>query len=266
MARPPISFSGRGSMGMIIFEHGYSNNVDGTGTRLIFYLKGCNFNCDWCGAPESISPQCEQMHYPSRIVTVGQIIDPEMILDKARRCCSMIDGVTFGGGEPTLQTPELIKALQLLQNESIHTALESNASTAAYCEVIKHVDQLFSDLKTLSEEKFADRINPNINLMHKVCENLHHAALTHPNLTIRIPVVTQLNDTEDEQLKIAEFLHSLQFAGGKFKVELLRQHHLAEPKYRALGKEYMCSNVQVPENATLTAFAEILKKYNIQVV
>ena len=68
---------------MKIFECGYSDHFDGPGTRLIYYLKGCNFNCDWCGAPESISFQTETLHYPERTVIAGQEIRPEEILRKA---------------------------------------------------------------------------------------------------------------------------------------------------------------------------------------
>ena len=51
---------------MRIFHSGLSRNFDGPGERLVFYLKGCNFHCDWCGSPESISPKTQLLYYPER--------------------------------------------------------------------------------------------------------------------------------------------------------------------------------------------------------
>lgn len=250
---------------MMIFDCGYSIGVDGIGTRLVFYLKGCNFRCDWCGAPESISPRPEELRYPGRTVWAGRAVSPRRVVSKALRCRAFVDGVTFGGGEPTLQAEELIAALRELKAGGIHTALESNASTGRYCEVIPWVDQLFSDLKTLSPEKFSSRISPDAALLEKVKVNLRYAAMTHAGLIIRIPVVSALNDGEDEQRKIADFLAELQSRGGRFQVQLLRQHHIAEPKYRALNRPYPCRDAPVPDERCMGAFSDILKEFHIRV-
>ena len=162
---------------MKIFETGYSENFDGPGTRLIYYLKGCNFHCDWCGAPESISPETETLHYPERTVVAGKEISPEEILKKALAAQDFISGVTFGGGEPTLQAAELLRALKLLKEHNIHTALESNGSTPAYPEAAKLVDWLFTDLKTLNKELFARRISSNLErLLYHLYKNDAQAA------------------------------------------------------------------------------------------
>lgn len=251
---------------MIIFDQGYSTGVDGQGTRLIFYLKGCNFNCDWCGAPESISPHPEVLHYPNRTVCAGTEVTVKWVTDKVFRCRNMIDGVTFGGGEPTLQSEELAEILQELRSNSVHTALESNGSTDAYRDIIGMIDELFTDLKTLSPEKFASRINPQHRLLEKVKANIRYAALNHSGLIIRIPVITGLNDMAEEQEKIAGFLAELQRDGGQFSVQLLKQHHIAEPKYRALRREYLCQDAVVPEDRILNIFTGILKNHSLKVL
>ena len=251
---------------MMIFNHGCSHNVDGTGTRLVFYLKGCNFCCDWCGAPDSISQQPQTMHYPNRTVIVGQSVTADWVISKALRSKTLIDGVTFGGGEPTLQSDELIVILQVLQQNSIHTAMESNASTPAYRQVIPHVDQLFSDLKTVDENKFTTRINPCAELLDQVKNNLRYAANIHCDLTIRIPVITGLNDQTCDQRQIADFLSDLQSDGGKFKVELLRQHHIAEPKYAAMRRDYLCKGASVPNDGCMANFKALLNQHSIKVL
>ena len=251
---------------MIIFDHGYSTDVDGDGLRLIFYLKGCNLRCDWCGSPESISPDPETLCYPDRQELAGKTVTPDWIVSKVIRSRNLIDGVTFGGGEPTLQSAELLQVLHRLKAAGIHTAMESNASTEHYPEIAILTDQLFSDLKTLSEEKFVSRINPNLKLLEKIRENLRYAALNHPALTIRIPVVTNLNDQISDQHKIAAFLAELQAENGIFQVQLIRQHHFAEPKYNALNRVYLCKDTALPEKSVMEKFSSILKEYKIKVL
>lgn len=250
---------------MKIFEVGYSDHFDGPGTRLIYYLKGCNFRCDWCGAPESISAENEVMRYTDRTVTAGQEISPEEILKKALNAQDFINGVTFGGGEPTLQAAELLETLKLLKNNKIHTAMESNASTSGYPEAAVLVDWLFTDLKTLNEKLFVERISPCVELLENVRNNLRFAAVNQPNLVIRIPVVSGLNDTPQEQQRLIDFCCELKTLrpDGELTVQLLRQHHLAEPKYKALGRPYPCENVEPPARETLAVFTESFLKCGI---
>ncbi len=250
---------------MRIFNTGYSTGFDGPGTRLIYYLKGCNFRCDWCGSPESISAELQTLRYPDRAAVAGSDVTPAEIVRKALAARDFISGVTFGGGEPTLQHRELAETLTLLRENGIHTAMESNASTSAYQELAVMVDWLFSDLKTLDETKFRARVNPDAGYLEKVRGNLRFAAEHQPNLVIRIPVVAGLNEDETSQKQLLGFCQELRALqkDGILHVQLLRQHHLGDVKYQALGIPYRCENVEPPPRKNLERFAEILKQHNI---
>ncbi len=245
---------------MRVFNVGYSNDFDGPGTRLVFYLKGCNFRCDWCGAPESLSPEVQTLYYPERTVTAGKDITPEQIRDKALAAKDFIAGVTFGGGEPTLQPEELFKSLNLLREAGIHTALESNASTSAYREAALMVDWLFSDLKTLNAGKFEARIHADAERLTRVRDNLRFAAAHQRNFIVRIPVVTGLNDDPDSQSELLDFclqLNQLRCIE-PLRVQLLRQHHIALPKYRALKLPYPHEGMELPPRENLELFARTM--------
>ena len=283
---------------MMIFHRGWSEGFDGPGTRLIYYLKGCNLRCDWCGAPESISPRPELLYRPERdkmpeccpygapgpkgtlnrelcrkcgtfdcvrvwrnpaFELAGSEITPEEVLREAREARDLISGVTFGGGEPTLQIGELLACLDLLRRDGFHTAVESNAATAEFARLPGRVDLLFADLKTLNPELAKRRVGVSPPLLK---ENLRLAAKNQPDLRIRIPVITGLNDTPERQRELAEFCRELKQLrpDGTLSVELLRQHHLADPKYRALGRTDPTENVEPPSRETMQKFAEILNK------
>lgn len=245
---------------MRIFNIGYSNDFDGPGTRLVFYLKGCNFRCNWCGAPESLSPEVQTLCYPERTVIAGHDIQPELILDKALAAKDFIDGVTFGGGEPLLQYKELFQCLNLLRKAGIHTALESNASTSAYRAAVLMVDWLYSDLKTLDIEKFETQIHTDAGKLTQVCENLRFAAVHQRNFVLRIPIITDLNDDQDSQEQLLEFCLQLNRLRSvePLRVQLLRQHHIALPKYHALKLPYPCEGAKLPSRKNLELLAKTM--------
>ncbi len=288
---------------MIIFHSGFSHGFDGPGTRLVFYLKGCNFHCDWCASPESIRPVPELLYSPDRnadsecagcpkkayggsgvlnreicercqtfdciriwhnpaFERAGEEISPEKVLHRAESARNFISGVTFGGGEPTLQSSELIRACHLLRKNGFHVAMESNASTPGFPDLIGEVDLLFADLKTLNPEIARKRMSADISL---VKDNLREAASRQTNFTLRIPVVRGVNDGEQEQSEILEFCRELKCLrpDGILKVELLRQHHLGEPKYAALGRAYLLKGTSLPEKKILEQFSSRLKNAGI---
>ena len=251
---------------MRIFDSGYSSGFDGPGTRLVFYLKGCNFRCDWCGAPEGLSAEPQTLHYPDRTVVAGRDITPEAVREKALAARDFISGVTFGGGEPTLQKEELLAALRLLREAGIHTALESNASTGAYREAVLAADWVFSDLKTLNETVFQTRVRPGSARLETVCGNLRFAAENKRDFVLRIPVISGVNDTAEEQAALLEFCRELHArrSDGPLRVQLLRQHHIALPKYRALGMACPCEGAKPPERELLERFAAQLKENGME--
>ena len=82
-------------------------------------------------------------------------------------------GVTFGGGEPTLQVDEVLEGLQLLRAQGIHTAVESNAATAGFTRVIGAVDLLICDIKCLDAQTLHTQTGADLELVQ---ENLRQAA------------------------------------------------------------------------------------------
>lgn len=75
---------------------GFAKNsiVDGPGIRYVIFTQGCYHKCEGCQNP--------QTHNPNE----GKLIDINEILDEILES-TMIEGVTFSGGEPFLQADAL---------------------------------------------------------------------------------------------------------------------------------------------------------------
>jgi len=280
---------------MKIFAQGWSDRRDGPGYRLIYYLKGCNFRCLYCGNPEGIAFGEQILFYPRRVGAVkpeeccdhqlkcetcttfecvkvwhhpafeisGKSITPAEILREALTARHMIDGVTLGGGEPCCQMDELLETLDLLKQNHIHTAVESNAGSERYGELLGKVDFLISDLKAVTPERHL-RLTGVDN--RTVLANLRLAAGRQTDLLIRIPLITGYNTMADELNAIIGFLGVLRTMRSSLAVQILPLHHLGEGKYAALRLAEPLAQLAAPDPATAAGLARALRDLDIKVL
>lgn len=279
---------------MRIFAQGWSHGFDGPGRRFVYYLKGCNFRCLWCGNPESIAAEPEILFYPARSAFAaascpfGAVAETELDRRKCRKCddqpcvnrwhdrafeicgrdisvAAIVaevesrrtlfgddGGVTFSGGEPTLQMDALLEAARELKARGIHLTVETNASSPRFAELAEVFDLIIADLKCVTPELHR-RLTGSDNRL--VLENLKSPL----KKVIRIPLIEELNFTAAEQQEMIAFLKQAK----PERVELLRLHQLGLPKYEALGIECPAAAMLPPERTAADAFAERLQHHEI---
>jgi pyruvate formate lyase activating enzyme len=208
-------------------------------------IKGRTLDREKCSRCESFD--CVEKWKNPCCELVGFEVSPEEMLEEALAAKEMFGkagGMTFGGGEPTLQNEELLKTLKLLKEHGINTAIETNASTESFKKVLDLVDLLICDFKCFDDAKHKRMTGiSNKNIL----KNLALAIKNKSKLWIRIPLVPGLNDSEKEMDNMADFLHETTEARDvPLKVEILRMHHLGKPKYDALEMDYQMENIQEP--------------------
>lgn len=144
-------------------------------------------------------------------------------------------GVTFSGGEPLGQSDFLLKVLKLCRETRFHTAIETSgyASEETFLEVMKHIDFAFIDIKHMNREThrektgvYNDLILNNISLLAKSNWN--------GRLIIRMPVIKDFNDDDENILQLINFMKS----NNLVEINILPFHRLGESKWTQLGKEY----------------------------
>jgi glycyl-radical enzyme activating protein len=222
----------------------------------------------WC-IDRSVCVKCKDVpcvniwHHPA-FERVGKEVSIAEIVGCAQRYRPLFGrhgGVTFGGGEPTLQANQLLFALKALRQKGIHTAIETNAGTPDLQKFVGLVDLLICDLKCISNDKHLQWMDAD-NLL--VIQNLQSMARKQSQLIIRIPFVRGMNDSKEEMEKLRVFLYDLARQRKYLQVEVLRQHHLGEPKYAALGMEYPMRGAQLPERNEAQGFVDELVRCGIR--
>ena len=167
---------------------------DGPGVRTTVFLKGCSLHCPWCCNPETISYE-EQWFIDDRKCVLRQgrssqlcapcerqdgtrsiqscpygVVEPtsydysteellEILLKDKELYKESHGGVTFSGGEPLLQSEELVTILSKLKGLNVHIVLETTlvASEKAINLVLPYVDLYIIDLKLQPQMKLSDR-------------------------------------------------------------------------------------------------------------
>ena len=169
---------------MKILQKGFNFSQDGPGNRLVYHLQGCNFRCKWCSNPESMNGEDEN----AKNYTVEELFSE---VKRSRMMFFDGGGVTFTGGECTLQHEELNELLKLLRAEGISTAIETNASSPYLPEIAENVDYLIADFKHYDTDAHKKWIGVG---NEAVKANLERIFASGRQIHIRIPVIKNIND------------------------------------------------------------------------
>ncbi len=242
---------------------------DGPGMRVTVFMKGCPLRCLWCHNPEGLSaePQlvknrdkcrhcgaCEHFfpckHKECQPYGICIKVCPLNILKisgkeyTADDLCARLSrykvfferggGVTFSGGEPTMQPEFAAACLARLKAEGINTAIETSSYCDAekYAEIMKYVDEPYCDIKEMDDEKHKALTGVS---NKKILSNIRALLETGKKGTIRMPLIPGVNDSDEELCAAADFLFPYR---ENIKIELLPYNTLTGAKYRLIGKEY----------------------------
>jgi len=240
----------------------WCHNPEGLKTKkeILFYRDKC-IGCGRCG---DICPECHTeegfVRYRCRscgrcaeacpaeaLVLSGKEYTPEelfSIIEKDRKFFETSGGgVTFSGGECFVQADFLHEIASLCRSEGIKTMCE----TALYYSydpqsehnrkclniAVNDMDEMFCDLKIMDpglHKKYTGASNETILF------NLKYLSEHRDNITVRIPLVPGISDTDDNLERSAEYISSC--GRGIRHVELLKYNELAGSKYGPLGLDF----------------------------
>lgn len=212
---------------------------DGPGVRLVVFMQGCNFRCLYCANPDTIDP-CGTC----REVSVEEVV--QMACDQ-RPFFGKRGGVTFSGGEPTLQAKALIPLFRRLREEGIHICLDTNGSIHN-----PDVEELWSltDLVLLDVKEF----NPANHRLLTGHDNSHTLAtakwLEEHNrpFWLRYVWVPGYSDHEADIRALGEHFKTYTCLE---RVEVLPYHRLGVHKWATMGWEYRLEGVKEPSHEDL---------------
>ena len=171
-------------------------------------------------------------------------------------------GITFSGGEPTLQARELLNLFEQLHQHGIHICLDTNGGiwNESVEALLKLTDLVLLDVKQIDSTKhraLTGRDN---------AQTLKTAAWLEENgrpFWLRYVLVPGYSDAEEDIRTLGQTL-------GGYKqlqrVELLPYHTLGVHKYEAMGWEYKLKGVKENTPEQLDRARALLSEYFSNVV
>lgn len=226
-------------MELAIFQKGFNFSQDGPGNRLVYHLQGCNLRCPWCSNPEGLA--C--MGGTRRSVE-------ELAAEILRSRPMFFDGggVTFTGGEATMQMDALYTLLSILHREGVHTAIETNGTLPRLPELFPVLDLLIMDCKHHSSQRMYAAVGEGNEI---IAQNLRAAVEAGQRLLLRIPLIGGFNASESDAEAFAIFFLA-QNAHGE-SVELLPYHEYGRDKWTRLGLPYAMTDSAFVSAGLVTA-------------
>ncbi len=228
---------------MKIFNKGFNFRQDGPGNRLVYHLQGCNMRCIWCSNPEGMD------------LCGGEDVTVSELFEECKRSKAMFfsgGGVTFTGGEATIQLDELRELLRLLKAEGIHTAIETNGTSKRLCELLPLVDYLIMDFKHYDNEQHREYTGIG---NEAIRENFENNCKIGYHQHIRIPLVNGINTNSPEGF--AEYFS--QFDTSNTVFEFLTYHEYGKEKWKT---EYKVTDGFVSKEK-VSEFERIFKEHGL---
>ena len=169
-------------------------------------------------------------------------------------------GVTFSGGEPLMHPNLLIPLLDECGSQGIHRCIDTAglASAEVMMQAAGKSELFLFDLKLMDAERHLRYTGVN---NQNILNNLQLLAKTKVDIIIRIPLMKDVNDDDENILATAEFIASL--AGKMREVNLLPFHNAAAKKHQKLGQTYGDGLLGAPGPNRQAEIVNIFKRFGI---
>lgn len=130
--------------------------IDGDGIRTLIVFQGCLLRCRYC-----INPSTWDGSREPKMMTAREIYN-SILMDRLYIIATR-GGVTFGGGEPLLQSTAIKEFAALNKDQfSIYVETSLNVPWENIEQVVDVVDRFYVDIKTLDEKVYTSYTGGNL--------------------------------------------------------------------------------------------------------
>jgi pyruvate formate lyase activating enzyme len=227
--------------------------VDGPGVRFVAFLTGCPLRCQYCHNPDSWDPRA------GTPTSAGEFLD--RISSTARFLHTAGGGVTLSGGEPLAQPEFALAVLRGARDLGLHTAFDTSGylGRAATPAILHATDLVLLDIKSI--DPVVHRTLTGVDVAPTL-EFAHRLAQERKPVWIRFVLVPGVTDGHENLARLGEFVAALPNVE---RTEILPLHHLARPKWRALGRPYPLDATPVPTEADLDRARAIFSAAGVKI-
>ena len=231
---------------------------DGEGIRTTVFMAGCPLRCQWCANPEcfAFDDKNPMISYWTTESVIKQL-ERQMFFYRLSG-----GGVTFSGGEATLQEEFLRSMATKLYDKGVSLAIETCGffDWEKKKDIFQKMDTVFIDCKLWNREKHIFYTGKDNAI---ILENIEHVSNEVAHTIVRIPVIEGVNADVKEMTDMFSYL---QKAMKIPTIELLPYHKYGEEKYKKLHRKTPSIEFQIPSEEKIGMLEEKARTMGIQVV
>ncbi len=204
--------------------------MDENGHHQVHRDKACN-GCRKC---VEICPM-NALHITGQLKSISELM--EVIHEDDTFYEMSGGGVTLSGGECTAQPETALALLRACKEDGINTAIETcgHSRMDRLMAIAEYVDLFLYDLKHMNPIRHNELTGIS---NEKILANLQELLLKGHQVKIRMPMLKQINDSQEEIQAIIDFLLPYKDYPNFQGIDLLPYHKLGVNKYGQLGMEY----------------------------
>lgn len=208
-------------------------------------------NCKNCG-------QCIDVCPVFALETIGKTLTFDEImsdLEKDDVFFGNTGGITFSGGEPFIQFNALYNLLKMCKEKGYTTCIETSGFTTKENieKATKYTDFFLFDIKETNKENHKKYVGCD---NETILQNLEVLDSLNVNVTLRCPIIQNINDREDHFLKIAEL--SVKYRCVK-SIEFMPYHPLGIQKSQQIGKNTEFNEKSFMNRETIERYCQKMK-------
>ncbi len=194
-------------------------------------------NCKGCGL-------CVELCPASALKLIGKKMNAkdvikEVLKDK-KYYESSSGGVTFSGGEATMQFDFLLELLKLSKENGISTALETNGviEEEKLKILLEYVDLFLFDYKATNDTKHKEFTKVS---KSKVLSTLDFLNQNNAKIILRCPIIPTYNDNEEHFKAIKDIKDKYQ---NIISVDIMGYHDIGRHKWEQIGLDYKLKDLK----------------------
>ena len=214
--------------------------------------------CEYCGT-------CAQICPAEARVLAGKYLDVENLMEIIEKDVLFYDasggGATFSGGEPLLQADFLLELLKTCGQRDIHRAIDTTgyADTNLLVRIARETELFLFDIKLMDPHKHKQYTGVS---NRKILHNLERLTREAVEITIRIPLIPDINDDDENITRTGRYISRLP---GVENVDILPYHEAARYKYLKISANNNVKNIPLPTRDRLKAVAQRLESFDLKV-
>lgn len=215
--------------------------------------------CCSCGACAEVCPTESRKSLVHRY-TIDQVLQK---IEKQRIFYRYSGGgVTFSGGEATLQQDILRELVSKLYDKAVNMAIETSGCFEfdKVKDILAKLDLIFVDIKHMDSIKHKEYTGVDNG---KMLESISRLKELKVPIVVRIPVIEGFNGSAENIKAIARFVKA---NIDDPKIELLPYHSLGDGKYEALGLEKPSDAFMAPSRERLLELSKIVEGEGVEIV